>query len=152
MRIVYHNRKRLPQELEGDARYLSFDEILAQSDVISLNLSLNPQTKHIISKREVAQMKDGVVIVNTARGPLINERDLVEALDSEKVASVGLDVFENEPEIDDGLLKNKRAFLLPHIGTNTFETQREMELLTLRNIGQAMKTGCLLTPIAEQRF
>jgi D-3-phosphoglycerate dehydrogenase len=151
MKIAYHNRSRLPKELEGDATYLTFDQLLAQSDVLSLNLSLNAKTRHIISAPEFAKMKDGVVIVNTARGALINEKDLVAALDSGKVASVGLDVFENEPEIEEGLLKNDRAFIVPHIGTMTYETQREMELLVLHNLESAVDKGSLLTPIPEQK-
>ncbi|OCT50301.1 putative 2-hydroxyacid dehydrogenase UNK4.10 [Cladophialophora carrionii] len=151
MKIVYHNRSRLSKELEGDATYLSFDELLAQSDVLSLNLALNAKTRHIISAPEFAKMKDGVVIVNTARGALINEKDLVSALDSGKVASAGLDVFEEEPKVEEGLLKNDRVFIVPHIGTNTYETQREMELLVLQNLQSAVDKGTLLTPIAEQK-
>jgi D-3-phosphoglycerate dehydrogenase len=151
MKIAYHNRSRLPKELEGDATYLTFDQILAQADILSLNLSLNAKTRHIISAPEFAKMKDGVVIVNTARGALIKEKDLVAALNSGKVASVGLDVFEDEPEIEEGLLKNDRAFIVPHIGTWTVETQREMELLVLRNLENGVDKGKLLTPIPEQR-
>lgn len=150
MKVIYHNRSRLPEELEDGAGYRTFDELLAQADVFSLNLSLNASTKHIISSREFAKMKDGVVIVNTARGGLIKEADLAAALESGKVASAGLDVFENEPEIDKGLLGNDHAFILPHIGTNTIETQREMELLVLRNLEQAVKGGGLITQIPEQ--
>lgn len=119
MKIIYHNRNRLSPELEGDAKYVSFDELLASSDVLSLNLALNPKTKHIISAREFAKMKDGVVIVNTARGGLIKESDLVDALDSGKVASAGLDVFEEEPKVHEGLLRNNKVFIVPHIGTST---------------------------------
>lgn len=151
MKIAYHNRSRLSPELEEDATYLSFDELLAQSDVLSLNLSLNAKTRHIISAPEFAKMKDGVVIVNTARGALINEKDLVAALESGKVSSVGLDVFEDEPKVEEGLLKNDRAFIVPHIGTNTYETQREMELLVLHNLESAVDKGVLLTPIPEQK-
>lgn len=119
MKIIYHNRNRLPAELEGDAHYVSFDELLAQSDVLSLNLALNAKTRHIISASEFAKMKDGVVIVNTARGALIKESDLVDALDSGKVSSAGLDVFEEEPKVHEGLLRNDKVFIVPHIGTNT---------------------------------
>lgn len=151
MNIVYHNRSRLPSDLEGDATYLSFDDLLAQSDVISLNLSLSPNTRHIISAPELEKMKDGVVIINTARGALINEKHLVAAIDSGKVASVGLDVYENEPAVEQGLLDNSRVVLLPHIGTNTFETQKDMELLVLRNLESGVDNGKLLTPIPEQK-
>lgn len=151
MKIAYHNRSRLSEELEGDARYLSFDELLAQSDVLSLNLSLNAKTRHIISAPEFAKMKDGIILINTARGALINEKDLVKALESGKVASAGLDVFENEPKVEEGLLKNDKVVLLPHIGTNTWETQKDMELLVLHNLESAVETGELLTPIPEQK-
>ena len=151
MKIVYHNRSRLAKGLEGDATYLSFEDLLAQSDVLSLNLSLNAKTRHIISAPEFAKMKDGVILVNTARGALINEIDLVKALGSGKVASAGLDVFENEPKVEEGLLKNEKVVLLPHIGTNTWETQKDMELLVLHNLESAVDKGELLTPIPEQK-
>lgn len=151
MKIAYHNRSRLTVELEGDATYLSFEDLLAQSDVLSLNLSLNAKTRHIISAREFEKMKNGVVIVNTARGALINEMDLAAALESGKVASAGLDVYENEPTVEDGLLKNPRVVLLPHIGTNTYETQEDMELLVLKNLESGVDKGKLLTLIPEQK-
>lgn len=87
MKIQYHNRSRLPAELEGDATYVSFDELLANADVLSLNLALNASTRHIIGATEFTKMKDGVVIVNTARGALIDEKALVAALDSGKVCN-----------------------------------------------------------------
>lgn len=151
MKIIYHNRSRLSEELEGDATYVSFDELLAKSDILSLNLSLNAKTRHIISEPEFKKMKDGVVIVNTARGALMNEKHLVAALESGKIASVGLDVFENEPAVEEGLLKNEKIFILPHIGTNTYETQRDMERLVLENLEKGVDTGKLVTPIPEQK-
>lgn len=151
MKVTYHNRTRLSKELEGDAEYVSFEELLANSDVFSLNLSLNAKTRHIISAPELAKMKDGVVIVNTARGALINEKDLVAALESGKVASAGLDVFEKEPEIEEGLIKSQKVVILPHIGTNTYETQKDMELLVLENLESGVDKGKLVTPIPEQK-
>lgn len=124
MNILYHNRTRLAPDLEvGGATYVGFEELLAKSDVLSLNLSLNAKTKGIIGKKEFAMMKDGVVIVNTARGKLIDEAALVEALGSGKVFSAGLDVYEEEPVIHAGLIDNPNVVLLPHIGTATVETQ-----------------------------
>lgn len=150
MKIQYYNRRRLSVEQEnaaGNAKYVSFDELLATSDVLSLNLPLNPNTRHIISRAEFAKMKDGVVIVNTARGAVVDEAALVEALDSGKVASAGLDVFENEPEIHPGLLKNENVLLVPHLGTHTYETQKSMEVLVIDNIRAAITEGKLLTPV-----
>lgn len=151
MKIQYHNRSRLPLKEEGSAHYVSFEELLSTSDVISLNLALNKSTTHIIGAPEFKKMKDGVFIVNTARGALIDEKALVEALDSGKVASVGLDVFEKEPEIEPELVKNEKVVLLPHIGTMTIETQKEMELLVLENLKMAVESGTLVTQVAEQR-
>lgn len=87
MHIQYHNRSRLPEGLEGGATYVSFDELLANADVLSLNLALNASTRHIIGTAEFGKMKDGVVIVNTARGALIDEKALIAALDSGKVCA-----------------------------------------------------------------
>ncbi|KFY02617.1 hypothetical protein O988_02035 [Pseudogymnoascus sp. VKM F-3808] len=150
MKIIYHNRKPLSPTLAGDATYVSFDELLSQSDVISLNLSLNPSTRHIIDSNEFEKMKDGVVIVNTARGPLIDEAALVAALESGKVFSAGLDVFEEEPKVHPGLLNNDKVVILPHMGTSTFETQANMERLVLANLKKAINEDKLLTQVSEQ--
>ncbi|KAJ6145624.1 NAD-dependent D-isomer specific 2-hydroxyacid dehydrogenase [Penicillium chermesinum] len=150
MTIIYHNRSRLSADLENGANYVSFDELLAQSDVLSLNLALNASTRHIIGAPELAKLKDGVVIVNTARGAIIDEKALVSAIDSGKVRSAGLDVFENEPAIEPGLVNNPRVFLLPHIGTMTYETQKEMEILVLDNLRSAIEKGTLITQVPEQ--
>jgi lactate dehydrogenase-like 2-hydroxyacid dehydrogenase len=123
MKIQYHNRHQLPGSEENGAKYVSFEELLRTSDVLSLNLALNPSTKHIIGKEQFNAMKDGVIIVNTARGALIDEAALVDALKSGKVWTCGLDVFEEEPKIHPGLLECENAVLLPHVGTATFETQ-----------------------------
>ncbi|KAK6814694.1 D-Mandelate Dehydrogenase-like dehydrogenase [Aspergillus parasiticus SU-1] len=146
MKIQYHNRSRLSPELEGDAAYVSFDELLASSDVLSLNLALNASTRHIIGEKEFQKMKDGIVIVNTARGALIDEKALVAALDSGKVLSAGLDVYENEPVVEQGLVNNPKVMLLPHIGTMTYETQKDMELLVLNNLRSAVEKGKMITP------
>ena len=150
MKIQYYNRNRLSPAQEkaaGDAKYVSFDELLATSDVLSLNLPLNPKTRHIISHAEFAKMKDGIVVVNTARGAVMDEAALVDALDSGKVASVGLDVYEDEPNIHPGLMRNENVLLVPHLGTHTYETQKAMEVLVINNIRAAITKGELLTPV-----
>lgn len=121
MKVIYHNRRKLSDELADDAEYVSFDELLARSDVLSLNLPLNANTRHIIGPKEFEKMKDGIVIVNTARGAVMDEDALVKALDSGKVLSAGLDVFEEEPKVHPGLLKNPRVLLVPHMGTFSIE-------------------------------
>lgn len=128
MTIYYHNRSKLSPEIEQGAKYVSFEELLKTADVLSLNCSLRKETVGIIGKKEFALMKKGVVIVNTARGKLIDEAALVAALDEGKVFSAGLDVYEEEPKIHEGLLNNPNVVLLPHIGTATMETQVSFSL------------------------
>jgi glyoxylate reductase len=123
MKIQYYNRNRLSPELEQGAKYVSFEELVRTSDVLSLNCALRKETVGIIGRKEFEMMKDGVIIVNTARGKLIDEAALVDALDSGKVYSAGLDVYEEEPKVHEGLLNNPNVVLLPHIGTGTVETQ-----------------------------
>lgn len=97
MTIQYHNRSRLPADQEDGAKYVSFEELLKTSDVLSLNLALNASTRHIISKPQLEMMKDDVVIVNTARGPILHEADLVDALNSGKVGAVGVSRTDMRP-------------------------------------------------------
>lgn len=123
LNVQYHNRSRLAPELEQGADYVSFNHLIQTSDILSLNCSLTKETVGIIGKDEFNRMKDGIIVINTARGKLIDEAALVEALESGKVYSAGLDVFENEPEINERLLNNPNVVLLPHIGTATEETQ-----------------------------
>jgi len=150
MRIQYHNRSRLPPDLEQGAQYVSFEELVRTSDVLSLNCSLRKETMGIIGRKEFEMMKQGVIIINTARGKLIDEDALVDALNSGKVYSAGLDVYEQEPKVHEGLLKNPNVVLLPHIGTGTVETQKNMELLVLENMKSAVERGILITPVPEQ--
>ncbi|KAK9324159.1 D-isomer specific 2-hydroxyacid dehydrogenase [Lipomyces orientalis] len=150
MTVQYYNRNQLSAELSAGAKYVSFDELLATSDVLSLNLPLNPKTRHIINKEAFEKMKDGIVIVNTARGAVMDEAALVDALASGKVKNVGLDVFEAEPKIHPGLMANEKVILLPHMGTLTYETQKKMEIQVLDNIRSAVTTAKLNTIVPEQ--
>ncbi|KAL2002683.1 hypothetical protein VTN02DRAFT_6166 [Thermoascus thermophilus] len=150
MTVIYHNRRPLGDDLADGARYVGFDELLRESDVLSLNLPLNKTTRHIISRAEFAQMKDGVVIVNTARGAVMDEAALVDALDRGKVRSAGLDVYEEEPQIHPGLLRNPNVMLVPHMGTWTVETQTAMEEWAIENVRLALETGRLKSPVPEQ--
>ncbi|KAK7741876.1 glyoxylate reductase [Cytospora paraplurivora] len=154
MKIRYHNRTRLSPELEADcggAEYWELERLLRESDVLSLNLPLNPKTRHIISTPQFDLMKPGVIIVNTARGAVVDEAALVEALDTGKVAGVGLDVYEDEPQVHPGLLANNRALLVPHMGTWTVETEAKMEEWTMGNVRKAIEEGRLTSLVPEQR-
>ena len=127
MKVIYHNRNKLEPEVANGAEYVEFDELLARSDVLSLNLPLNSHTWHTLSTREFEKMKRGIVIINTARGAIMDEEALVKALDSGKVWSCGLDVYEDEPKIHPGLVANPHVMLLPHMGTWTVEVSILLE-------------------------
>lgn len=102
MKVQYYNRKQLHQDMERDlsAKYCStVEDLIKSSDVISLNCPLTPETRGLIGTKEFAQMKDGVIIVNTARGAVVDEKAFIEALESGKVARAGLDVFDGEPNV-----------------------------------------------------
>ncbi|KAL1863845.1 hypothetical protein VTK73DRAFT_6345 [Phialemonium thermophilum] len=152
MRTRYHNRTRLDPALEKecDVEYVDLDTLLATSDVLSLNLPLNRHTRHIISTAEFAKMKEGIIIINTARGAVLDEEALVAALKSGRVASAGLDVFENEPAVHPELLANEDVLLVPHMGTWTVETLTSMEEWTIRNVQMALEQGKLLSIVPEQ--
>ncbi|KAI5459809.1 glyoxylate reductase [Mariannaea sp. PMI_226] len=151
MTIRYHNRSRLSPELEDGAEYVDFETLLKESDILSLNLPLNPQTHHAISTPQFNLMKPGIVIVNTARGAVMDEAALVRALESGQVSSVGLDVYENEPEVHPALLSNENVLLVPHMGTWTIETETKMEEWAINNVRMAVETGKLKSIVPEQR-
>ena len=104
----------------------------------------------MISTSEFNKMKPGVVIVNTARGAIIDEAALVKALDDNRVFSCGLDVFEDEPDVHPGLLQNPHVMLVPHMGTWTVETQTAMEVCNIANVKSVLETGKVKNPVAEQ--
>ncbi|KAK7705550.1 hypothetical protein SLS64_007917 [Diaporthe eres] len=145
----YHNRRPLPEEEAAGAEYVSFERLLAESDIISVNVPLNSGTRHLIGAGEMARMKDGVVIVNTARGAIIDEAALADALESGKVGAVGLDVYEREPVINEKLLRQERALMVPHLGTHTTETLAKMEAWAMENARRAVLGEPLLSPVPE---
>ncbi|KAK2591363.1 hypothetical protein QQS21_010939 [Conoideocrella luteorostrata] len=155
-KLQYHNRKPvagLDKEFatRDVPQYVSFEQLLKTSDIISVHLPLGPATQGLIGRKELSSMKDGVIIVNTARGAIIDEAALAESLESGKVWSVGLDVFEKEPEINPKLIKHPGAVLLPHIGTATIDTQKDMEILVIDNVKSAITKGKHLTQVPEQK-
>ncbi len=141
--IIYHSRskKGLPY------RFVDFDTLLRESDFITLHLPLTDESKHLITKREFEKMKDGVVFINTARGAIVKERDLVEALKRGKVSCAGLDVYEFEPEITEELKGMDNVVILPHIGSATEKARREMSMLVARNVANVLSGKPPLTPV-----
>lgn len=136
MEIVYNNRRRLSaiDEQEYSARYVSLDELFSTSDVVSLNAPLTPETYHIVDGARLAQMKPSAFLINTARGPLVDEKALVEALRSGTIAGAGLDVYEFNDAVTDELLALDNTVLTPHIGTQTLDGRREMAQFAATNI------------------
>ncbi len=124
MKTIYHNRHPLTLSIATSlsAHSVSFDELISTSDVISLHLALNPATERILGAAEFEKMKNGVTIVNTARGDLIDDEAMIEALEKGKVWSLGLDVFDNELRVYERLLVDERVVVCPHIGAATVET------------------------------
>jgi lactate dehydrogenase-like 2-hydroxyacid dehydrogenase len=136
MNIVYHNRTRLTPELETTyrTRRLKLEELLTISDVVSLHTPLTDQTWHLIDSASLKLMKPTAIIINTARGSVIDESALVEALQNRWIASAGLDVYEDEPNITPALLKLDNVVLAPHSGTATVDTRNEMSRFASQNI------------------
>lgn len=123
MHIQYYNRNPLPAErIPPGTKYVSFEDLLRTSDIISVHLPLSDDTRSTLGSKEFAQMKDGVTLINTSRGPVIDEQALVDALESGKLYSAGLDVFENEPQVHPKLLANENVVLTPHMAAGTVET------------------------------
>lgn len=135
MRVLYWNRTRLSAEEEErlGIRYGDLDEVLRASDFLSVHVALNDQTRHLIGKRELSLMKSTACIVNTARGPVIDEKALVEALQTGVIASAGLDVYEEEPVLEPELYTMPNAVLAPHLGSGTIGTRTKMGNMAAEN-------------------
>lgn len=140
MRIVYHNRRNVDAEVEQrlDAQRVDFDELLATSDIVSLNCPYSEATHHLIDAAALAAMKSTAFLVNTARGPIVDEAALVEALGNGVIAGAALDVFENEPTVHPGLLSLDNVVLVPHLGSATVETRAAMATTAAANVVEVL--------------
>ncbi len=136
MRIVYYNRHQLPADIERkyDAQYATFEEVLKNSDFLALSTPLTNETRHMIDAKALAMMKRDAILVNTARGAVIDEAALVEALRNKTIRGAALDVFENEPVITDELYHLDNVVLSPHCGTGTIDARIDMARFASRNI------------------
>jgi gluconate 2-dehydrogenase len=143
MRVLYHNRSRLPEAVEREyrAEYVGFDELLAQSDHLLLVLPYSAQSHHIIDAAALAKMKPTATLSNVARGGLIDENALADALAGGRLAAAGLDVFEGEPAINPRLLALCNVVLTPHIGSGSLATRRAMVSLAVDNLIAALGFG-----------
>lgn len=147
MEVRYTNRRPRPDEAELGARWVPIDELLASADVLSLNAPSTPETRHVIDAAALAAMKPGSVLVNTARGPLVDEAALVEALRSGHLRAAGLDVYEHEPELHPGLFGLEQVVLAPHLGSATDEARGAMVQLACDNIVAVLSGRRPLTPV-----
>ncbi|GAC1433609.1 MAG: 2-hydroxyacid dehydrogenase family protein [Ktedonobacteraceae bacterium] len=136
MKILYYNRHRLSLEEEEQyaLTYASLDEVLQQADFVSIHIPYTQETHHLLGERELALMKPGAMLINTARGPIVDEKALVHALQHGVLAAAGLDVFEREPAVEPELLTMEHVVLLPHIASASLKTRTRMATMASENI------------------
>ncbi|HUK56485.1 MAG TPA: D-glycerate dehydrogenase [Nitrospiria bacterium] len=141
MRLIYHNRRRLPPPVEKRFRvaYRPLSRLLAAADIVSLHVPLASETRHLIDRRAFDVMKSTALLINTARGPVVDEMALATALRKGRIAGAGLDVFEEEPRVQKGLLNLPNMVLLPHLGSATVETRIRMGWMVIENIQAVLK-------------
>jgi len=150
MRTLYHQRNRLPKEEEKklNVEYATFEKILRESDFLTLHVPLTEETEYMIGNDEIALMKKTAYLIHTARGKVIDDYALVAALREGRLAGAALDVYEDEPELTEGMRELDNLMILPHIGSASFETRDKMALLVADNILDALegKTPRSLVP------
>jgi glyoxylate reductase len=152
MEIAYHQRNPVPVEVETalNAELMSMERLLAAADVLSLHCPLTPETHHLVGAAELEAMKPSAVLINAARGPIVDEAALAEALASGKIAGAGLDVYEREPQVEPLLLELDNVVLAPHLGSATVETRIAMAELAARNAISVLSGQGPLTPVTSQ--
>jgi glyoxylate reductase len=127
---------------------MALDELLATADVVSLHCPLTPETRHLIDRDALRRMRPSAYLVNTARGPIVDEAALVDALAEGVIAGAALDVFEEEPEVHPGLVELDNVVLVPHLGSATVETRTAMADLAARNVVAVLRGEPPVTPVA----
>ena len=149
MQVLYTGRRDAPAEVveELDARRVELPELLEAGDVVSLHLPYSRETHHLIGEDELARLGPASFLVNTARGPVVDEEALVMALRGGTIAGAGLDVYEHEPRVHPGLLELENVVLLPHLGSATVETRTQMALLAARNVVTVLGGQDPVTPV-----
>jgi len=149
MKIIYTRRNRLDEKVEKElsAQYVSLDELLQQSDIVSLHCPYSTETHHLISDAQLSKMKKTSYLINTARGPIVNEEALANALLNNTIAGAGLDVYEHEPKVNEKLLKLDNVVLLPHLGSATVETRTAMATTAANNALEILSGSKPLNPV-----
>jgi len=143
MRVLYYDPQPLPQEAEQqlNATRSSLDRLIAESDFISVHVPLTKETLHLLSTAQFNAMKRNAILINTSRGPVVDEAALVEALKARKLAGAGLDVYEREPAVHPQLIPMPNVVLAPHIASATVRTRSEMSAMAARNMATAVRGG-----------
>lgn len=151
MKVYYYNRNPLPKEKEQEynAQYVDLETLLKECDYITIHAPLNEESYHLIGREELHLMKKDAYLINTSRGPLIDEQALYEHLKEGKIAGAALDVYEHEPKIVEGLLALDNVILLPHIGSATYETRTKMAELAANNIANVLSGKEPITPVTK---
>ena len=137
LQIAYHNRKRLPEAIErmfGATWVETLDDLVAQADILTLHCPASPENHHMIDARRLGLMKEGASLINTARGDLVDYDALIEALESGRLAGAGLDVYPDEPNVDERLIRHPNVMTLPHIGSATREGREDSGMKVIANI------------------
>ncbi len=148
MRLLYTDPHTRPEfERDAGARRVTLEELLAESDIVTLHAPSSPQTKGMVSREWFAQMRDGALLVNTARGDLIDEPALLDALETGRLAGAGLDVFPREPHVRPSLVNHPRVVTLPHLGSATTKTRRAMANLAVENVRRVLAGEPPVTPV-----
>ncbi len=150
MTVIACGRSPRDESNPDDPPRVSFEELLRRSDVISLHLPLNEETRHLFNRETFAKMKPGSWLLNTARGQLVDETALIQAIDAGQIAGAGLDVYENEPGITPGLLDEDRVVLMPHAGSATVETRREMARMVVEDVRRVLSGEKPLRPVPPE--
>ena len=135
MKIIYYNRNKLSDDLEDGAKYYSdLNSMLPECDFVSIHTPATPDTKHILNASTISLLHKHAVVINTSRGSTIDDDALIDALENKKIYAAGLDVFNNEPNLDKRYTKLDNCFVLPHIGSATHETRLAMSMMAVDNI------------------
>ena len=140
MKVLYYSRSRVNEQIEKElnATYVDLETLLKESDFVSLHLPLTKQTYHLIGQDQLKLMKKEAYLINTARGPIVDEKALVKALKENWIRGAALDVFENEPQIEPELLELENVVLAPHIGSASYNTRTKMSIMAAENIVKAL--------------
>ncbi|MDQ4126607.1 MAG: D-glycerate dehydrogenase, partial [Actinomycetota bacterium] len=151
MEILYHNRSRKREaEEELGARYLDLDELLETADFVTIHTPLTDETHHLIGAPELERMKPRAVLVNTSRGPVVDEGALADALADGRIFAAGLDVYEEEPKVHPKLLELENVVLAPHIGSGSIETRDKMATLAAENLAAVLRGEESKTPVNSE--